>query len=370
MGQSKPLPRGLGDVNGDGMADLIGFGHDGVLEALSNGFAPTDVTLSGGSAPEDSPGGTIIATAHGVDPFPGAALTYSLTDNSGGRFVIYQTGQIAIVSRTLMDYETAGAYHITVRAADQYGVYVEKDFTLHVTDVNEKPTDATWFGGTVRGHVANGTHVGTVTGTDPDTGSVLGYALLGDAGGRFAIDAATGNVTVKDGTLLDYATAHSWSINVRTSDQGGLFIDKSLTVTIAPDPSPKPTVSDFNADGKTDLLLLNDTTGGLYICEMSGAHIGINGQAGTLGAGWHYGGLGDFNADRKSDWVLLNDTTHQVYVCEMDGIAIGTNGVAATVNASLGWYYKGLGDFNGDGKSDLILFNDLTHASISARWTA
>jgi hypothetical protein len=31
-------PRALGDVNGDGAADIIGFGHDGVLEALSNGF--------------------------------------------------------------------------------------------------------------------------------------------------------------------------------------------------------------------------------------------------------------------------------------------------------------------------------------------
>jgi hypothetical protein len=31
-------PRELGDVNGDGTADLIGFAHDGVLEAVSHGF--------------------------------------------------------------------------------------------------------------------------------------------------------------------------------------------------------------------------------------------------------------------------------------------------------------------------------------------
>jgi hypothetical protein len=94
---------------------------------------------------------------------------------------------------------------------------------------------------------------------------------------------------------------------------------------------------------------------------MNGAHIGINALSGNIAGGWHYGGLGDFDGDRKSDVVLLNDTTHQVYVCEMDGTAIGTNGMVVTVRADLGWYYKGLGDFNNDGKSDIILFNDITH---------
>jgi hypothetical protein len=31
-------PRALGDVNGDGSADIVGFQQDGIHEALSNGF--------------------------------------------------------------------------------------------------------------------------------------------------------------------------------------------------------------------------------------------------------------------------------------------------------------------------------------------
>ena len=47
---------------------------------------------------------------------------------------------------------------------------------------------------------------GTVSATDPDAGDALTFALLDDAGGRFAIDPTTGALTVADGSLLDYAT--------------------------------------------------------------------------------------------------------------------------------------------------------------------
>src|SRR5206468_3293432 len=101
-------------------------------------------------------------------------------------------------------------------------------------------SDATLFGGTVREHSANGTHVGSVIGADPDAGDVLHYSLASDAGGRFAIDASTGVITVKDGTLLDYATAQSWMLMVDTIDQGGLFDERALTVAIAPAPVNNP----------------------------------------------------------------------------------------------------------------------------------
>ena len=110
-----------------------------VPEVIAVNHAPTDITLSGGSAPEDSPGGTIIATAHGVDPDLGTTLHYSLTDDAGGRFTIYQSGEIAIVDPGLIDYETASSYDIKVKAADQAGLSIKKTFTLHITDVYEGP---------------------------------------------------------------------------------------------------------------------------------------------------------------------------------------------------------------------------------------
>ena len=50
--------------------------------------APTDETISGGVIAENSANGSVVGTVTGVDPDPGAVLTYSLLDDAGGRFAI------------------------------------------------------------------------------------------------------------------------------------------------------------------------------------------------------------------------------------------------------------------------------------------
>src|SRR5205814_1935484 len=111
---------------------------------------------------------------------------------------------------------------ITVRVTNQGGAFFDKNFTIHLNDVNEAPTSETLSNSAVAENSANGTVVGTLHTTDPDAGTVLTYALLDDAGGRFAIDANTGVITVADGTLLDFETTSSHNISVRVTDQGGL----------------------------------------------------------------------------------------------------------------------------------------------------
>jgi hypothetical protein len=78
---------------------------------------------------------------------------------------------------------------------------------------------------------------------------------------------------------------------------------------------------DFNGDGKTDLLMLNDTTNGVAIWQMNGTQVTANPQVGTIAAGWHFADIGDFNRDGKSDLLMLNDTTLGVAIWQMNGSA-------------------------------------------------
>ena len=120
---------------------------------------------------------------------------------------------------------------------------------------------------------------------------------------------------------------------------------------------------DFNGDGKTDLLMLNDTTHGVGIWQMNGTQVELNPQVGTINAaaGWHYQSTGDFNGDGKTDLLLLNDTTHGVAIWQMNGTQIAASPQVGTINAAAGWHFADTGDFNGDGKTDLLMLNDVTH---------
>ena len=60
----------------------------------------------------------------------------------------------------------------------------------------------------------------------------LAVPLLDDAGGRFTIDAQTGEVRVADGNLLDFNSNASHTILVRVVDNQGGAMDKAMTVEV------------------------------------------------------------------------------------------------------------------------------------------
>ncbi|MCB1914612.1 MAG: DUF4347 domain-containing protein, partial [Rhodocyclaceae bacterium] len=80
---------------------------------------------------------------------------------------------------------------------------------------------------------ANGTRVADVTGVfDADVGDTHTFDLTDDAGGRFAIDANTGVITVADGSLLDYETSTSHTVTVRVTDSGVSSYSEVLTIAV------------------------------------------------------------------------------------------------------------------------------------------
>ena len=283
--------------------------------------APSNATLSGATIAENAANGTVVGTVTGVDQDAGASLSYSLVDSAGGRFAINaSTGQLTVANGSALDYDTTPSHAITVRVTDQGGLTLDKAFTINLTNVNEAPSGASLSGGTVTENAANGTVVGTVTGSDPDAGASLSYSLLDNAGGRFAINAGNGQLTVADGALLDYEAATSHAVTVRLTDQGGLTFDQAFTINLTNVGGITLTGENLTGTGEEDVLhggVGNDTLRGL------GGNDLLDG--GPLGADTMIGGAGH-------DTYLVDNTGDVV----TENAGEGTDTVNASISYTLG----------------------------------
>ena len=165
-------------------------------------------------------------------------MTYSLSDDAGGRFAIdANSGVVTVADSSLLDYETATSHTVTVVATSTDGSTSSESFTIDLTDADEADvgpvTDSNTAVNEISENAANGSAVGvTALATDADATDSVTYSLSDDAGGRFAIDANTGVVTVADSSLLDYETATSHSVTVVATSSDGSTSSESFTIDL------------------------------------------------------------------------------------------------------------------------------------------
>jgi len=206
---------------------------------------------------EDAANGAVVGTVTATDPDAGDTRTYSITAGNGdGIFAINSaTGEITVTDNSNLNYESATSYSLTVQVEDAGGLTDTAAVTVNITDVNEVPV-ADDPALTVAENSANGTVVGTVTTTDPDAGDTQTYSITtGNGDGIFAINSATGEITVTDNSNLDYESATSYGLTVKVEDSGGLTDTAAVTVNVTgvnEDPtvnSASFSIDEHSADG-------------------------------------------------------------------------------------------------------------------------
>ncbi len=216
-----------------------------VTVTLTNVNESPVVNDQGFSVAENAANGTVVGTAVASDVDAGDTLTYSITaGNTGNAFAINaNTGQITVSNAAALDFETTPTFALTVQVEDAGGLTDAASVTINLTNVNESPTvDDAIF--SLPENSANGTVIGTATGSDPDAGDALSYSIAGgNTNNAFAIDANTGQITVNNSAALDLETSPTFVLTVRVRDAGGLTDTATTTVSLT-NVNEAPTAND------------------------------------------------------------------------------------------------------------------------------
>ncbi len=173
----------------------------------------------------------VVGTYGTISINSAGAYTYTVDNNNS------TVQALRTASQTLTDVFT---YTIT----DSNSATSTTQVTITIQGANDTPHNITAGALTVAENAANTTVVGSVTGSDVDAGETLSYTLVDNAGGRFSISSG-GQISVANGSLLNYESLTSHSVTVRVTDTLGAFFEKAFTITVTD-------VNEFSTTAVTD----------------------------------------------------------------------------------------------------------------------
>jgi len=167
---------------------------------------PTDILLEGDTVAENSPPDTFIGIFSTLDEDQDDLFIYGLIENPDQHFKIIGN-ELRVSHAVSLDFESQSQYEIKVRSVDATGDYLDKSFTIQLT--NEK-FDISFTSQKVPEQSAENTIVGRLVSNEPGN---YQYKLLDDADSRFWLD--NDLLRVARGELLDFETQSYHDITVQ-----------------------------------------------------------------------------------------------------------------------------------------------------------
>jgi ELWxxDGT repeat protein len=184
--------------------------------------------------------------------------------------------------------------------------------------------------------VSDGTTVGTTLVKDINgTASGSGVSNLKAVGNNvmfYADDGTNGSeLWISDGTSA--GTVRVTNQQSPVGSNPGNFTSVPLTVVVS------ETRFDYNGDGKSDILWRNGISGTFTKWLMNGSAVSSSPDIATLAPslGWVIAGTGDFNGDGKSDILWRNTVSGTVTEWLMNGSTIMSSPDILTVAPASGW---------------------------------
>jgi len=160
----------------------------------------------------------------------------------------------------------------------------------------------------------------------------------------------------------------------QSADDGSFALPVTMTLMAADSSGSywNSKLGDFNGDGRTDVALIHNGTDGWYgrvaLAQGDGSFatpVTMTLMVADLSASYWNSQLGDFNGDGRTDVALIHNGTDgwygRVALAQGDGsFATPVTMTLMAADSSGSYWNSKLGDFNGDGRTDVALIHNGT----------
>ena len=358
-----------GDIGDD---TIFGLGGDDTLYGnagndILDGGAGND-TLSGGSGIDTLTGGP------GVDTFSNTVAGLNgdtITDLAGGEKIIITDATLAgfswSLSGSLLTF-TGGSVTLQGVSGGSFQVAAHTGGGVELTFVKAPVNND--FDGDGRADILWRNDTGTLT------------DWLGTSNGGFngnyansAVDvptdwsiAGTGDFNGDGTSDILWRNASGLTTEWLGGSNGGFTSNWANVATNVPTDWKIAATGDFNGDGRSDILWRNDNG---QITDWLGTASGgftdnyVNAVK-NVTTDWHVAGTGDFNGDGRDDILWRNDSGLLVDWLGNGNGGFTSNYANSVAQVSTDWHVEGIGDFNGDGMTDILWRND---SGLVTEWT-
>lgn len=183
---------------------------------------------------------TTVGYLGAVDQDRGQTHTFQLLNDADGRFEIYNnTLRVSKISDAQclkyggkycrLNFETSPQLLVSILAVDSGtpSMWLRKNFTVNLRDVNDAPRDVVLTNYTVKENAKIGSLIGVFSAKDEDARQTLVFKLIGGPTAHFYVDGQS-HLRVKT-NFSDYETQTSYKLLVSVEDNGPVKLQVKRT---------------------------------------------------------------------------------------------------------------------------------------------
>ncbi len=198
------------------------------------------------TASQNASNGTLIGTIVASDPDQGQSLAYTITSgNTNAAFALNQgNGRLTVSNASAINGST---FNLLVRATDNGSpaLWSQATITINTSGTSNQAPVINNQTFSISAGASNGTVIGTIVATDPNSGQTLTYSITsGNTNGALALASSTGRLTVSNTSALSPGTI---TLVVRATDNGNpvMWSQANVTITVTSDAgNHAPVISD------------------------------------------------------------------------------------------------------------------------------